>query len=284
MKATAELELEAATWSNGPWDIPPHTYHDQNDYISHSTLEVMRQSEALYNALYVAKTEEPPEPTGPMEFGSAFHNFELEAPGPGGWRFRVGPNCGRTAAAFKQFQTQHYPEPCVTEAEYDLMTRMNVGIARNEMASMLVRSDGLVEQMFRWIDPETGLRCRMKCDKLFPNSGLVIDLKTCKEPSPSAFAKDCANYGYHRQAAFYLAGLRACGFDVTDFYFIACGKEGAKDCAVHKLSERDLAMASHDNEADMRRLKACYESGVWNYRWAREINVIDLPPWAYDRE
>ena len=62
-----------------------------------------------------------------------------------------------------------------------------------------------------WDDPETGLRCKARIDFVSEYDGWTVvgDLKSSINAAPKQWARAVANYGYHRQAAFYLDGCNA---------------------------------------------------------------------------
>jgi len=49
-----------------------------------------------------------------------------------------------------------------------------------------------------------GVMCRCRPDWVDTNRGIMFDLKTSRDASESSFVKSAFNFGYHRQAAFYL--------------------------------------------------------------------------------
>ena len=78
----------------------------------------------------------------------------------------------------------------------------------------------LTEQIAIWEDEETGLPCKAKLDIKRPSASgkfmMVHDLKTTSCKTEADFLKKCAEYGYERQAAFYLnSDPRAQIFEIT---------------------------------------------------------------------
>lgn len=99
-------------------------------------------------------------------------------------------------------------------------------IARDERVLVLIDSgDHQVWVQGEWVDKATGLTVPIKClidmvpsvdDPIYGKC--LADLKTTTNASPRKFARDCYEYGYAIQGAFYLdLYVAATGEDRTDF-------------------------------------------------------------------
>jgi len=129
-----------------------------------------------------------------------------------------------------------------------------------------------------------GHACKAKPDRL--NALGVVDLKTCDDASPDAFARAASKYGYHRQAAFYLDAVRACGCGVPEqFVFICIEKTEPFTPAIYTFEKNsdfiaagrlanDRAFALYDALAPK------YESGEMRTGYA--AHNLDLPAWDDD--
>lgn len=75
--------------------------------------------------------------------------------------------------------------------------------ADSEITTLIANSDR--ETVRLWDDPETGLPCKGKLDAVvMPRQRHLIDLKTTSCKTKHEFEKSIIEYGYDRQAAFYL--------------------------------------------------------------------------------
>lgn len=73
-----------------------------------------------------------------------------------------------------------------------------------------------------FIDPISGEPCKFKADIIIPSIG--ADLKTTDALTRQDFEARIFEYGYDRQAAFYLDGLTINGTQIDKFTFIAIAK------------------------------------------------------------
>jgi exodeoxyribonuclease VIII len=82
-----------------------------------------------------------------------------------------------------------------------LAVNMAIAVQGHPYANALL-SHGKAEESFWADDTPTGLRVKARPDWYF--GGTIVDLKTCQDASPSGFARACATFSYHVQAAHYL--------------------------------------------------------------------------------
>jgi hypothetical protein len=111
----------------------------------------------------------------------------------------------------------------------------------------------------------------------------VADVKTCDSLDDGfrGFERSAINYGYHRQAGFYMPLLQDAGVDVWDFFFIAVESQEPFGCEVFRLSQDALQAGINETASDLVGLARCYKSGEWPS--ARSgIQTLSLPNY-YDR-
>ena len=139
---------------------------------------------------------------------------------------------------------------------------------------------------------ENNLLCKGRLDGLSAELKTIIDLKTCNDASPEAFARKVWDYGYHRQAAMYLRGATANGIDVKHFVIIAVETEPPYAVACYTLTERtpsalgrmgdSLSPAEYGNHQLLRLLdlyEHCQLTGKWE-GYPAEVQPLMLPGWA----
>ena len=85
---------------------------------------------------------------------------------------------------------------------------------------------GRTEVSFFWDDPETGVACKGRIDRMRRqhNRAWILDLKSTDDASKPAFTRSVVNYAYHRQADWYETGFaQASGLDVSPMLFVVIG-------------------------------------------------------------
>ncbi len=231
-------------------EIKPGIY-DGLSFVEYSTINAINNStlgdwaytpaEARCKALY------PEEPTSAFRIGDACHSAVLE-PKRFKRRYAKSPKWDlRTTkgkAARAEWDEAHPDFIRLSRDEYEMACGMRDSVWEHPLASKLLSGDGRNEATVIWNDPETGLLCKARLDRITEYHGwtVVPDLKTCKEHEASVekFPKVIGQFHYHQQAAFYLDGLTALAPADRRFVFLAVEKVPPYLVGLHELDESDI--------------------------------------------
>lgn len=279
-------ETEVAMTASGAWFPQDFDYNADRDWLRHSHLEVFRDSIPTYHGRYVAKTLPDRKETEALRFGTWAHEWFF---GKGSGAFLVLPKIDGRTKLGKELNKQNAERAkasdliLISEEDRGLLAGMHKAALASEGAALLKES-GIVESPFHWTDPISGIGCKAKPDKFFPESSIggrvMMDLKTADNPSPEAFRRDMANYGYHRQAAFYIEGGKiAFDFGYVQFLFLVIGKKPPHETIVYELHPQALKDGRLENQSLLIDLAECRASGNWTGRWSSEPQMIGLPKW-----
>jgi hypothetical protein len=265
-------------------------YH-ANPAISHSKLECYRRRPALYYKKYVAKTLPPPEDTSAFRLGSAVHCAVLEEKQFSA-RYILRPDCDRRTKEgkiqFAEFSAQHADKTLLDADEMSQVVQMREAIAAHPLASQLL-ADGLAETTWRKEQPNAlgALQCRtdwfssLGCE-LSDFKPYALDIKTVESLDSDAFRnfeRAAFNYGYHRQAGFYLPLINEIfQWSVSKMYYVAVEKCEPYGCAVYTLSDDAIAKGQDENIADLVRLKRSLETNEWP-NIEPVLHELKLPAW-----
>lgn len=260
--------------------IAPAAYHERIQGVaSKSALDIVGRSAAHYKRWLDGAADEP---TPALLFGAAFHCAMFE-PDRFANDYAIQPNFGdcrfkEAKAERERWRASNDGKTPIDPDDGAAIAGMIASIRRHPKAGPLLAS-GTPELTMLWTDPETGLRCKGRADFFAPQFRTVIDVKTTEDARPPAFAKSVANYGYHRQAAFYTNGFQAVGAPLDLFVFVAVEKVAPYLVKVHTLDGDALALGEASIRRDLLAMRACIESLDFA-GYDPEINVISLPPWA----
>lgn len=109
----------------------------------------------------------------------------------------------------------------LSPSDWILCSNVRDALYRDDAVRELMQAQGDNELSVVWDHPLFGLRCKSRFDGLRPSWGAIFDLKTCQCASKDAVEHAITDYGYHRQAAFYLDAAKAAGLEgITEFGFI----------------------------------------------------------------
>jgi hypothetical protein len=262
----------------GFYDLAELDYHADTELapelgrsLSVSGAKTLLRTPALFD--YQRKHGRPPKDA--FDVGTLAHELILRG---GDKRIRVIDCYDWRTKASQEAKKAAHAEGMVPVSRADLLeaSRMARAVRRHPLASAIL-SEGRPEVSFYWIDPDTGITCRGRVDWLRDNA--IVDVKTCADASPEAFAKSCANFRYDMQADYYTDGIEAVTGRRLPFLFICVEKEPPHLLAVYQLDEEALERGHRDN-AEARRIYAeCESSGVWP-GYSSDIELLSLPRWA----
>jgi hypothetical protein len=165
------------------------------------------------------------------------------------------------------------------------MTAMRAALRQQARTRKLICVSGACECCVVWRDPETGLRCKARIDKLLPAPhNLILDLKSASSAEPMAFARDAARFGYDIQAAHYVAGVKAATGRECHYLLIPQEKEPPYlSSLIDATDERCQPTAAECGEQKRRAaldtLATCLRDNHWP-GYGDEVYPLQLPAWA----
>lgn len=130
-----------------------------------------------------------------------------------------------------------------------------------------------------WEDNLSILSCKGRIDLYDQTNARLFDLKTTsKSASEKEFTKTVLHRGYHRQAAFYLDGLKEIGAEAKDFYFIVAETEAPYAIALYKMDNEFIELGRREIRGLLQQYAICARSNFWP-SYPAEVQVLRCPPW-----
>ncbi len=123
------------------------------------------------------------------------------------------------------------------------------------------------------------LLCKARFDAVSFGSRMIVDIKTTKDAQPEAFGKSAWNYGYYRQAAFYMHMAAALGQPIEQYYIIAVEKEAPYAVSVHSIGDDLLQFGWAELQEMMNRYAECLHTNEWPGYVSHAIE-LPIPHWA----
>jgi exodeoxyribonuclease VIII len=272
-------------------NIETNEQYHSNDAISHSKLELFRRRPISYYRRFVAKTVARPEATEAFRLGSAAHCAVLE-PATFLDRYTLRPygidrRTKEGKIAFAEFEAENLGKTIITAEEASAVREIETAVQNHPLASQLLGA-GKPELSWR-VSPANSLALQCRTDwfdpagcELSQGRPYVADLKTVESLDSDSFRnfeRAVFNFGYHRQAGFYLPLItEILGSPVFDFFFIAVEKVEPYGVAVYRLSDAAIARGQDETVSDLIRLKSCQNSQQWP-NIEPSLREIGLPKW-----
>ena len=239
--------------------------------ISASHLKAVMQSPYHYWSRFLDPKRPTVEPTSAMRLGSLAHCAVLE---PDELSKRYSTCLPRNTKAGKEQAAELAAAgiEAVTESDMALALNMADAVRQHPYAAALL-ADGKAEQSFWWDDKATGQRC--KCRPDWYQGTTIVDLKTCQDASPGAFARACATFAYHTQAAHYLSGLHG----AERFIFIAVEKTYPYAVGIYELDAAAMAAGAEQCRIGLQTISDCRAINEWP-GYTTTCDTIAMPNWA----
>lgn len=169
----------------------------------------------------------------------------------------------------------------LTEGDYKLAVGMANAVRSNKAAASLLSGDLKCEASVFVKDAIYDVDLRARPDGWRRDIAALIDLKTTISPDPVGFAKQCANFGYHIQDAFYRRVMAIEGHEIDRFIFISVGKEPPHHVGVFELDWRSLKEGEAATRYALEKFSTARKTGVWDYGYG-ELQTIQIPSWSFE--
>jgi len=289
---------------------PAETYYVRRlDVASASGLSVLDNDEdgcpARYH-YYMTEAAEDEDDNAAKDFGKAFHMAFLE-PDRFDDAYAVMPaDAPRDLRRYRESKTRS----ATTLASIDwwdafeannagklFLTANDMDMARGMASSMRrlpIEFDGgklkilagellelcQTEVTVRWIDPDTGILCKLRADLWCEELAFAGDLKSARSASLSAFGRAINARRYHVAHAHYCEGFRVAGKPVSHFALLPVEKAKPYIAASWRVDavseERGWAL----RQRAMRRLQRCLQTNEWP-GYTRSIEPIGIPAFGH---
>jgi hypothetical protein len=230
--------------------------------------------------------ENPEEPTQAIVIGTATH-FAILEPDlfEKKWgRIPVGDGRSRAIKEAKADLITQFGADHILKAEvYDSIIGMRESVLGNEVAADLL--DGAATEVSSyWTDEQSGVECKARIDAM-PTTRLrhhsahcLVDIKTTTDASAKEFQRSVHNFGYHRQAAHYLA---AAGDTARNRFIFVCVEKAPPHCvAIYELDSDALALGRSELDHLLALWAECEINAEWP-SYPEGIQELSLPGWAY---
>ena len=227
------------------------------------------------------------QPGSAVDLGSAVHALVLQPD-----RFdelvavknKVDGRTKEGKAYNEKFDAENAGKAIIDDITLAVAAMMNKAVRAHPAAAALLEQPGAFEVVLRWAigDIQCKARCDLIIDGMDGEPDTIVDIKTTADASPAEFARSIATYGYHLQAAWYMAGYEAITGRRPNYRIIAVESAYPHDVVVYKLGEETLAIGSLAINECLKRFAECKATGEWP-GYATEELEVGLPIWAIKR-
>jgi exodeoxyribonuclease VIII len=230
--------------------------------INWSLLHKMAESPLAY---HYAETTDDDGDTASRMFLRAVHCLTLE-PAHFARDFGVAPGT-RTAELKAAYKAAG--KTLLTEKDAALARAIAYAVDAHPVAWQILDAPGRSESNLTWTDPDTGLRCKCRRDRVVhpatDDAPIEIwDLKTYKSASQAEVRRAAKWQGWIGQLAYYRWGtqIKSPGRTVTAGLIVVAQKP-PHDVGVYRFLPADLDEQDEHRRELLARVKECQEAGEW---------------------
>lgn len=269
----------------GVYDLPADIYHADpvpGGSLSQSGAKLLLPPDCPARFRYVADNPEVHKRT--YDFGHAAHKLIL---GAGAELAVIDADNYKTKAA-QQAKADAYAADMVPllPVEHETVLAMAAALRAHPIAGRLFApGTGEPEKALFWRD---GTVMRRALLDWLPNGQpdrrlIVPDYKTTQSADPEKLQRTIETFGYHRQAAWYLDGIRALGLNATPVFLLVFQEKTPPYLVT--VAEPDvvaLRVGHYLNRQAIDLYADCVAAGQWP-GYSDGIELIPLPPYIENK-
>ena len=268
------------------YDQPAAEYHAAEG-LNKSSIDKLLRCPLEYR---LSLEQKPEEPTAAMKFGTMLHTRVLE-PRKYDAGYHVMQNLATTKAGKEEKKAcEEEGRICISKADEEKATAMHLNLYQHrKIASLLFELPGRPEVSIFWEMPrqqDSGetRQCKARIDRLveLPDGTFIaVDLKTTSGiPSLEGLPKHIADFGYHRQAAWYCEGLRRLDVVCREFIFVFTSTNAPHLCTAVIVEAEAEVLGLRECLYARDLLADCESSDVWP-SYSETVQRVNLPQWYY---
>jgi hypothetical protein len=199
-------------------------------------------------------------PGGYRAIGSAVHALVLT---PQTADVAIFDGSVRRGKTWDAYEAEHAGETIVTAGEWQTAQLLATRLGEHPIAGPLLAAATYQEHAVEWTETTRHgpVHCKARIDCL--SGGYLCDLKTTRREEPRSFARDCVDYGYAEQLAYYARGLAHEGHALTGARLVVVSTEAPYSIGVLDVDGRLLASADTEVLRLLELYAECQATGRW---------------------
>ena len=252
-------------------DMPAEKYHAV-DALSKSMMSKILKSPAHYKAAL----EEHQEPTKSMQMGTAIHTAVLEPQLYSQVVAVIPPDIDGRTKDGKAWKEQHKSRIHLTHAE-DIDVQGVANSVRRHPFWDIIHLPHRIEASVFAQDEETGIALKARPDLWVLEPAILVDVKTTDDATPEGFSRTVGSFGYHIQAAHYMAMTGA-----ESFIFVAVERKAPYADAIYKLDSEWVQAGANLRRKAISTLHECHALDSWP-AYPTAVQTLSCPKWVLNK-
>jgi exodeoxyribonuclease VIII len=185
-------------------ELSAQDYHAEREHESSTNLK----SILITPAHYLHKISTPHHDTDSFQIGTAVHAAVLE-PEAFSMQYAIAPKFDRRTTkgkeAYEAFAREAVGKRILMTEDVAMFDKLRNTIRQNPDVHKLLALPGQSESSIFWVDEETGIKLKVRPDRLFFIEGhpVHVSVKTAASAAKHDFGYDIGKYKYHMSEAMY---------------------------------------------------------------------------------
>ena len=252
------------------FDMPAEKYHAV-DALSKSMMSKILKSPAHYKAAL----EEHQEPSKAMQMGTAIHTAVLEPHLYSQVVAVVPPDIDGRTKEGKAWKEMHKSRIHLTHAEDIDVQGVANSVRRHPFWEITHLNNQREASVFAQAE-ETGIALKARPD-MWVEDHTLVDVKTTDDATPEGFSRTVTSFGYHIQAAHYLAMTGA-----ENFVFVAVERKAPYAIGIYRLDAEWLQAGENLRRKAISTLHECRALDSWPAYPTATI-TLSCPKWVLNK-
>ena len=251
-------------------DMPAAQYHAV-EALSKSMMSKILKSPAHYKA----SLDEYQEPTKSMQMGTAIHTAVLEPQLYSQVVAVIPPDIDGRNKEGKAWKEAHKSRIHLTHAE-DIDVQGVANSVRRHPFWDIIHLNHKIEASVFAQDEQTGLALKARPD-LWIEDHTLVDVKTTDDATPEGFIRTIGSFGYHIQAAHYMAMT-----GTENFIFVAVERKAPYAIGIYKLDAEWLQAGENLRRKAISTLHECRALDSWP-AYPTATQTLSCPKWVLNK-
>lgn len=272
------IAMEQQTTDPQVLQIDAEDYHSRTDWLSNSMFKTFLDDPRLFEAHFITKTM-PKKRTAAMDLGTVGHAAILEPHVIEGVCLEIPAKAlnadgHKKGSAWTDFAKENASRILLKPDEMKTVRGMFDACYRHPVARRLLLADGPTEASIFWTCPLSGLKRRVRPDKIVDGWGWVNVKTTTAGVDEQSFVRTVRNFRYDIGQEFYRdAGERLDG-ERPDHVFLVVEQDPPHRVRVYRLPAAWANMARDTIETNLLDFDRRTKAGDWSHK--SESDVINL--------
>lgn len=258
--------------------MPAEEYHAATDWLSNSMFKTFLDDPRLFEAEFITRTVTRKR-SAEMDLGTVGHAAILEPHVIDDVCIEIPASAlnsdgHRKGKAWQEFKDANAGRIMLTAADMAKVRGMFDACYRHPVAKRLLQAPGLTEASIFWTCPLSGVKRRVRPDKIVEGWGWVNVKTTTAGVDEQSFIRTMRSYRYDIGQEFYRDAAERLYAERLPHVFLVVEQDAPHRVRVYEIGEKWVGNARNTVEAGLLDFASRLQSGDWSHHTEQQIYTI----------